>query len=52
MLVPGHVLPIKNDQMSDSKAGNTQEAFQNNNKFKIDNKGADLLPTLSHIYDI
>ena len=43
---------MKNDQMSGSKAGNTRKGFQNDDKFEIDTKGAELLPTLSHIYDI
>ena len=46
----GYVLHMRNDQMSGSKAGgNTWKGFENN-KFKIDTKGAKLLPTMTHNY--
>ena len=51
ILVPGYILHMWNDQMSGSKAGNTWKGFQNN-KYKIDTKGTELLPTMTHSYDL
>ena len=41
------VLYMRNDLMSASKAGNTWKALQND-KFKIDSKGTELLLTMTH----
>ena len=50
-MVPGYVLQMRNDQLPASKAWNTQKAFQNN-RFKIDTKGKEILPTMTHSYAI
>ena len=42
---------MRNDQMLGFKAGNSLNNFQNN-KFKVDTKGTENLPTMTNNYDI
>ena len=42
---------MRNDQMAGSQAGNTWKGFQNS-KFNIDTTGRELLPTMTHSYNM